>query len=98
MAPGFGSRVCAVVPAVLIRFSRILLIAAGSSMQAMTSERVMEYYIFTAVVDLLQRGIQSLRRFLYVSRIPPDKAAEIFGFEKLTGKLLWCWGRCLWVR
>lgn len=49
-------------------------------------EHVYEFYLLAIVIGLVQGGIQSLSRSLYASLIPPDKAAEFFGFYNMLGK------------
>lgn len=48
--------------------------------------RESEFYILAGVIGLVQGGIQSLSRSLYVRIIPRDKAAEFFGFYNMLGK------------
>jgi UMF1 family MFS transporter len=38
------------------------------------------------VLGLVQGGVQSLSRALYSRLIPPDEAAEFFGFYNMLGK------------
>jgi len=45
-----------------------------------------QFYVLAAVLGLVQGGIQSLSRSLYARIIPPDQAAEFFGFYGLLGK------------
>jgi UMF1 family MFS transporter len=45
-----------------------------------------EFYILAGVIGLVQGGVQSLSRSLYVRIIPKDKAAEFFGFYNMLGK------------
>ena len=53
---------------------------------AMRMDEVMEFYVLAAAIGLVQGGIQSLSRSLFASMIPPDKAAEFFGFYNMLGK------------
>lgn len=50
----------------------------------MTSE--IEFYMLAAGIGLVQGGVQSLSRSLYVRIIPKNKAAEFFGFYNMLGK------------
>jgi len=45
-----------------------------------------EFYILAVVIGLVQGGVQSLSRSFYSRLIPPDKAAEFFGFYNMLGK------------
>ncbi|MDD9947127.1 MAG: MFS transporter [Myxococcales bacterium] len=45
-----------------------------------------EFYALAIAVGLVQGGVQSLSRALYSRLIPPDKAAEFFGFYNMLGK------------
>jgi UMF1 family MFS transporter len=45
-----------------------------------------EFYILAVVIGLVQGGIQALSRSFYAAIIPPDKAAEYFGFYNMIGK------------
>ena len=47
---------------------------------------VREFYALAVTIGLVQGGIQSLSRSLYARIIPPDKAAEFFGFYNILGK------------
>ncbi|MDD9934999.1 MAG: MFS transporter [Myxococcales bacterium] len=51
----------------------------------MDSER--EFYALAVVIGLVQGGVQALSRSLYSRLIPPDEAAEFFGFYNMLGKL-----------
>ena len=45
-----------------------------------------EFYILAAVIGTVQGGIQALSRSYYARIIPPDRAAEYFGFYNMIGK------------
>jgi MFS transporter, UMF1 family len=45
-----------------------------------------QFYGLAAAVGLVQGGVQSLSRSFFARLIPPDKAAEFFGFYNLLGK------------
>jgi UMF1 family MFS transporter len=47
---------------------------------------VAEFYALAIVIGLVQGGVQSLSRSLYVRIIPPRKSAEFFGFYNIMGK------------
>lgn len=47
---------------------------------------VKEFYVLAIVVGLVQGGVQALSRSFYARLIPPDKAAEFFGFYNMLGK------------
>ena len=44
------------------------------------------FYIIAALIGCFQGGIQALSRSLYSRIIPPDRAAEFFGFYNMFGK------------
>ncbi|MCE9615717.1 MAG: MFS transporter [Lentisphaerae bacterium] len=48
--------------------------------------RPAEFYGLAVVIGCVQGGVQSLSRSLYTRLIPPDKAAEFFGFYNMLGK------------
>lgn len=50
----------------------------------MTTEA--HFYALAVVIGLVLGGIQVLSRSLYARLIPPDKAAEFFGFYNMIGK------------
>jgi len=45
-----------------------------------------EFYILAALIGTVQGGIQALSRSYYARIIPPDRAAEYFGFYNMIGK------------
>ncbi len=45
-----------------------------------------EFYLLAIMVGFVQGGIQALSRSFYARIIPPDKAAEYFGFYNMLGK------------
>lgn len=47
---------------------------------------VAEFYALAIVIGLVQGGVQSLSRSLYVRIIPPGQSAEFFGFYNIMGK------------
>lgn len=63
-----------------------IVIYSGITLWAMVMDRVIEFYVLAVAIGLVQGGIQSLSRSLYASMIPPDKAAEYFGFYNMLGK------------
>ncbi len=63
----------------IIAYSVITLLA-----YFMSSE--MHFYILAGIVGLFQGGIQALSRSLYSRLIPPEKAAQFFGFYNMIGK------------
>lgn len=46
----------------------------------------MEFYALAIAVGLAQGGVQALSRSFYSRLIPPDEAAEFFGFYNMLGK------------
>ena len=48
--------------------------------------QVWEFYVLAATIGLVQGGVQSLSRSLYARLIPPQQAAEFFGFYNLLGR------------
>jgi UMF1 family MFS transporter len=47
---------------------------------------VWQYYAMAIAVGMVQGGVQSMSRALYARLVPPDKAAEFFGFYSMLGK------------
>lgn len=45
-----------------------------------------EFYALAVLIGLVQGGVQALSRSFYARIIPPDKAAEYFGFYNMLGK------------
>ncbi len=63
----------------IIAYSVITLLAYFMSNE-------MHFYILAGIVGLFQGGIQALSRSLYSRLIPPEKAAQFFGFYNMIGK------------
>ncbi|MBU0942903.1 MAG: MFS transporter [Proteobacteria bacterium] len=53
---------------------------------AMFMDTIAEFYMMAVAIGLVQGGVQSLSRSLYSRIIPPDRAAEFFGFYNMLGK------------
>jgi UMF1 family MFS transporter len=49
-------------------------------------DRVEEFYMLAVMIALVQGGIQALSRSYYSKMIPPQYAAEFFGFYNFLGK------------
>jgi UMF1 family MFS transporter len=45
-----------------------------------------QFYLLAVAIGLVQGGIQSLSRSYYSRLIPPDQAAEYYGFYNMLGK------------
>jgi UMF1 family MFS transporter len=58
----------------------------GVSVWGYFMTRPAEFYALAGVVGLVQGGVQALSRSFYARIIPPDKAAEFFGFYNVLGK------------
>jgi UMF1 family MFS transporter len=54
-----------------------------------------EFYLLAVVIGLVQGGIQALSRSYYSRLIPPDKAAEFYGFYNMLGKFAAIFGPAL---
>ena len=63
-----------------------LAVYAGVTLWAARIDTAAEFYGLAVVIGLVQGGIQSLSRAYYAHLIPPDKAAEFFGFYNMLGK------------
>jgi len=63
-----------------------LSVYLGVTVWAYFMNKQSEFYILAIVVGLVQGGVQSLSRSLYARIIPPQQAAEFFGFYNLLGK------------
>jgi UMF1 family MFS transporter len=53
---------------------------------ATTMQETHEFYILAVMIALVQGGIQALSRSYYSKMIPPNQAAEFFGFYNFLGK------------
>lgn len=53
---------------------------------AVQMDNVSQFYILAAVIGMVQGGVQALSRSLFSNMIPPENAAEYFGFFNLVGK------------
>jgi UMF1 family MFS transporter len=58
----------------------------GVSVWGYFMTRPAEFYALAVIVGLVQGGVQALSRSFYARLIPPDKAAEFFGFYNVLGK------------
>ncbi|HWP94840.1 MAG TPA: MFS transporter [Gammaproteobacteria bacterium] len=58
----------------------------GVTLWATALSHVWQFYAMAVIVGLVQGGIQALSRSYYARLIPPDKAAEFFGFYNMLGK------------
>lgn len=63
-----------------------LAVYIGVTIWGYLMKRPEEFYVLAVVVGLVQGGVQALSRSLYAHLIPPDKAAEFFGFYNMLGK------------
>jgi UMF1 family MFS transporter len=63
-----------------------IAVYVGVTVWAMFMEKTAEFYALAVVVGLVQGGVQSLSRSFYARIIPPNKAAEFFGFYNMLGK------------
>jgi UMF1 family MFS transporter len=45
-----------------------------------------QFYLLAVIIGLVQGGVQSLSRSLYICLIPPGQDAEFFGFYNMLGK------------
>ncbi len=63
-----------------------IVVYIGVVIAAYFMDSELEFYIIAVVIGLVQGGIQSLSRSLYVRLIPAEKSAEFFGFYNMLGK------------
>ncbi|MEA3546111.1 MAG: MFS transporter, partial [Thermodesulfobacteriota bacterium] len=56
-----------------------------------------QYFILGAIAGLVLGGSQAMSRSLYASMIPPDSAAEFFGFYSVVNKFSAVWGPFLFA-
>jgi len=63
-----------------------IAVYGGVTLWAARIDTAAEFYGLAVVIGLVQGGIQSLSRAYYAHLIPPDKAAEFFGFYNMLGK------------
>lgn len=73
MGPKVGIWICLATYAVVTTFA--FQITSGT-----------EFFIMAAVIGLVQGGIQSLSRSYYARLVPPNEAAQYFGFFNMLGK------------
>ncbi len=69
-------------PGILLGLSTYI----GITIWAYSIENTWEFYGIATAIGLVQGGVQALSRSLYASLIPPDSAAEFFGFYNFLGK------------
>ncbi len=56
------------------------------SLLAYRMTEVWQFYWMAVAIGTVQGGVQSLSRSLYAARIPPERAAQYFGFFNMLGK------------
>ncbi|HIE49883.1 MAG TPA: MFS transporter, partial [Gammaproteobacteria bacterium] len=49
-------------------------------------DSALDFYIVASVIGLVQGGVQAISRSYFSNLIPPEKAAEFFGFYNFIGK------------
>ena len=49
-------------------------------------DTALDFYIVASVIGLVQGGVQAISRSYFSNLIPPEKAAEFFGFYNFIGK------------
>ncbi|HRJ53772.1 MAG TPA: MFS transporter [Candidatus Thiothrix moscowensis] len=67
---------------ILLALGGYVLIIVGATFM----QDVDDFYKLALSVGLVQGGVQALSRSLYASLIPPERAAEFFGFYNMLGK------------
>jgi len=63
-----------------------LFVYGGITIWGCRMESAWEFYAIAVVIGLVQGGVQLLSRSFYARIIPPDRAAEFFGFYNMLGK------------
>jgi len=63
-----------------------LVIYIAVSIMGFFMQHVWQFYLLAATVGLVQGGVQSLSRSLYLRLIPVAKSAEFYGFYNMLGK------------
>lgn len=63
-----------------------LSVYVGITIWAYFISQVWEFYGIAIAIGVVQGGVQALSRSLYARLIPPDSAAEFFGFYNFLGK------------
>jgi UMF1 family MFS transporter len=63
-----------------------LAVYVGVCLWGCRMQQVKEFYALAIAVGLVQGGVQALSRSFYARLIPPDKAAEFFGFYNMLGR------------
>ncbi|MDJ0832806.1 MAG: MFS transporter [Gammaproteobacteria bacterium] len=56
------------------------------AMLAYRMTEVWQFYWMAVAIGMVQGGVQSLSRSLYAAKIPPERAAQFFGFFNMLGK------------
>jgi UMF1 family MFS transporter len=46
-----------------------------------------EFYVLAVAIGLAQGGVQALSRSMWSQMVPPERAAELFGFYNMLGKM-----------
>ncbi len=63
-----------------------LFVYGGITLWGYRMASAWEFYAIAVVIGLVQGGVQLLSRSFYARIIPPDRAAEFFGFYNMLGK------------
>lgn len=63
-----------------------LAVYISVTLYALVLRDVRQFYVMAIVIGMVQGGVQSMSRALYAALVPPDKAAEFFGFYAMLGK------------
>ncbi|RMG29114.1 MAG: MFS transporter [Gammaproteobacteria bacterium] len=58
----------------------------GITLWAMQVRQAGDFLVLAVLVGLVQGGVQALSRSLYARLVPPERAAEFFGFYNMLGK------------
>ena len=63
-----------------------LAVYAGATIWASLMSSTWEFYGLAVTIGLVQGGVQALSRSFFARLVPPDCAAEFFGFYNMMGK------------
>ena len=63
-----------------------LALYAGATVWASVMTETWEFYGLAVTIGLVQGGVQALSRSFFARLVPPDCAAEFFGFYNMMGK------------
>jgi len=64
-----------------------LAVYVGVTMWGAQMTTSAEFYVLAVAIGLAQGGVQALSRSMWSQMVPPERAAELFGFYNMLGKM-----------